>query len=74
MRLVKEHATYLIGSEVHVWNNGYFNDIVVAMIEARDGERIRAEFLEKYVQEHHDIAVYTVNRLTYVFPEFPNRL
>ena len=66
MRLVKEHTTHLNGYEIHVWNNGFFNDVVAALIEARNGERARTEFVEKYVHEYHDIAVYTMNRLAYV--------
>ncbi|KAL1952545.1 hypothetical protein VTO42DRAFT_4829 [Malbranchea cinnamomea] len=63
MQLIKEHSTHLIGSEVQVWNNGFFSDVVAAMVEARDGERVRTEFIKKYVKEYHDIAVYTMNRL-----------
>lgn len=73
MRLVKEHTTHLIGYEVHVWNNGYFNDIVAALVETRNGERVRAEFVEKYVQGYHDITVYTMNRLAYASPALDNR-
>lgn len=64
MRLMKEHSTYLVGHEIQVWNGGYFNDIVTALVEARDG--VRRQFVDNYVKEYQDIAVYTVLRLAYV--------
>src|SRR5436190_4810609 len=66
MQLIKEHSAHLVGFETQVWNGGYFNDVIVALVEARDGQRVRAEFENKFLKKYHDIAVYTVLRLSYV--------
>jgi U3 small nucleolar RNA-associated protein 19 len=66
MRLIKEHSTHFAGYETHVWNGGYFNDVITALVETTDGADSRAEFVQKYMNEYHDIAVYTTNRLAYV--------
>ncbi|KAK2785736.1 hypothetical protein FQN52_008285 [Onygenales sp. PD_12] len=63
MRLIKELSSNVQGYETEVWKGGYFNDVIVALVEAQDGERLRAEFVEKFLKEYHDIAFYTLLRL-----------
>ncbi|EAS33295.2 ribosome biogenesis protein Noc4 [Coccidioides immitis RS] len=64
MRLAKEHSTHYAGGQNNVWDDGYFNDVVTALIEADDGDQARAEFTRKYLKEYHDISVFTVLRLS----------
>lgn len=67
IQLIKEHSAHLVGYETHVWTEGLFNEVIAAVVEARDGTRVRTEFANNFLNEYHDIAVYTVNRLSYVF-------
>ncbi|OJD26684.1 hypothetical protein ACJ73_01933 [Blastomyces percursus] len=65
MRLIKEQSVNGgAGAEVEVWKGGYFNDLVIALIEAQDGERVRSEFIENFLTKYHDIAFYTLLRLS----------
>ncbi|PGH12715.1 hypothetical protein AJ79_04075 [Helicocarpus griseus UAMH5409] len=65
MRLVKEQSVNGgAGAEVGVWKGGYFGTVVDALCEAQDGERVRSEFIEKYMNEYHDAAFYTLIRLS----------
>ena len=62
MRLMKEESMHLVGHEIQVWNGGYFNDVIVALLEATDGQVVRRQFVDNWVKEYQDIAVYTVLR------------
>ncbi|KKZ63894.1 hypothetical protein EMCG_01796 [[Emmonsia] crescens] len=65
MRLIKEQTVNGgAGAEISVWKGGYFNDLIAALIEAQDGERVRSEFIEKFLNEYHDVAFYTLLRLS----------
>lgn len=65
MRLIKEQSVNGgAGAEISVWKGGYFNDLIAALIEAQDGERVRSEFIEKFLNEYHDVAFYTLLRLS----------
>lgn len=66
MRLMKEQSTHHVGSEAQVWNGDSFDNVLAALLETPDGEAVRSEFMEKYLNKYHDIAVYTVLRLSYV--------
>ena len=71
MRLMKEQSTHLVGSESQVWNGEYFESVLAALLESPDSEAARSEFQEKFFSKYHDIAVYTVLRLSYVRPQNP---
>ncbi|EGE84468.1 ribosome biogenesis protein Noc4 [Blastomyces dermatitidis ATCC 18188] len=65
MRLIKEQSINGgAGADVGVWKGGYFNDLVIALIEAQDGERVRSEFIENFLTKYHDVAFYTLLRLS----------
>ncbi|OAX83068.1 hypothetical protein ACJ72_02572 [Emergomyces africanus] len=64
MRLIKEQsANGGAGAEISVWKGGYFKDLIAALIEAQDGERVRSEFIAKFLNEYHDVAFYALLRL-----------
>lgn len=65
MRLVKEQAAHMAGSETQVWSTGLFHEVVVALVQAEDGEEVRAEFMRKFAAQYHDVAVYLVMRIAY---------
>ncbi|KAK2875160.1 hypothetical protein FQN49_001724 [Arthroderma sp. PD_2] len=62
MQLLKEHTTYYSGSDMNVWNGGYFDDILAAVVKPGN-DKVRAHFTENFFQTYHDITVYTVLRL-----------
>ncbi|KAI9819476.1 MAG: hypothetical protein M1827_006924 [Pycnora praestabilis] len=59
MRLVKDEALYLKVNEEYAWLSGMFADIIRSLLEAKDGQVVREEFVEKYVEEYDDIRLYT---------------
>lgn len=66
MRLLKEQSTYMVGSETQVWSSGFFHHVVVALLQAEEGESVRAEFMRKFALKYHDVAIYMVTRIAYV--------
>ncbi|KAJ5475261.1 hypothetical protein N7539_008327 [Penicillium diatomitis] len=58
MRLVKETVSHIEGANSSVWS-GLFRNIIEALVEARDGEEVRGEFLTKFVKEYEDIRFHT---------------
>ncbi|KAI5292831.1 hypothetical protein KEM55_007474 [Ascosphaera atra] len=66
----QEQCTHLQGSETQVWTTGYFPQVVAALLDATEGDTVRAEFMEKFATKYHDIAIYMVLALTYV-PNYP---
>ncbi|PGH03000.1 U3 small nucleolar RNA-associated protein 19 [Blastomyces parvus] len=65
MRLIKEQSVNGgAGAEVGVWKGASFNDLIIALIEAQDGERVRSEFIENFLTKYHDVAFYTLLRLS----------
>ncbi|PGH26800.1 hypothetical protein AJ80_01566 [Polytolypa hystricis UAMH7299] len=62
MRIIKEHWTHIVGSDV--WITGFFSEVVEGLLEATNGGAVRAEFIEKFMKEYQDVAVYTVLRLS----------
>lgn len=59
MRFVKDEALHLKVNEEYAWRSGIFADIVRSLLEAEDGQEVREEFVEKYVEEYDDIRLYT---------------
>ncbi|KAF3481996.1 nucleolar complex protein 4 [Arthroderma uncinatum] len=62
MQLIKEHTAYLPASEYPVWNGGFFDDVLAAVIKPGN-DKVGAHFTENFFQKYHDITVYTVLRL-----------
>ncbi|KAG2412081.1 hypothetical protein HFD88_009637 [Aspergillus terreus] len=59
MRLVNERATHLPGDDTQVWTSGFFKNIVEAVVEAKDGELLRSEFITKFAKPYEDVQFYT---------------
>ncbi|KAL4925485.1 ribosome biosynthesis protein NOC4 [Aspergillus undulatus] len=59
MRLLNERATHIPGDETQAWISGFFRNIFEAVVEARDGQTLRSEFLEKFLKPHEDVTYYT---------------
>jgi U3 small nucleolar RNA-associated protein 19 len=66
MRLVKEYITHISGADSNIWS-GFFKDIIEALVEAQDGEEVRAEFVAKFMKEYEDIRYQTFGQIAYVF-------
>ncbi|OOQ89907.1 putative ribosome biogenesis protein Noc4 [Penicillium brasilianum] len=58
MRLVKEYITHIPGADSRIWS-GLFKDVIEALVEAQDGEEVRAEFVTKFMKEYEDIRYQT---------------
>lgn len=67
MRLVKESAVHLKFGEESIWRDGLFTNLIRTLIEAEPGAAVRAEFVEKYVEEYDDVRFYTFAALAYVY-------
>lgn len=65
MRLVNERATHLPGDDIQVWTSGFFKNIVEAVVEAKDGELLRSEFIEKFAKAYEDVQFYTFVQISY---------
>ncbi|KAL4943794.1 hypothetical protein BDV06DRAFT_127372 [Aspergillus oleicola] len=59
MRLLNERATHIPGDETQAWISGFFRNIFEAVIEARDGQALRSEFLENFLKPYEDVTYYT---------------
>lgn len=59
MRLINERATHIPGAEIQVWSSGLFKGVFEAVIEARDGQAVRSEFVDKYVNFYDDVRYFT---------------
>ncbi|KAJ5355055.1 uncharacterized protein N7496_012267 [Penicillium cataractarum] len=62
MRLVKEYITHIPGADSSIWS-GLFKDIIEALVEAQDGEEVRAEFVSKFMKEYEDIRYQTFTQI-----------
>ncbi|KAI9374379.1 CBF/Mak21 family-domain-containing protein [Aspergillus egyptiacus] len=59
MRLLNERAAHIPGDDIQVWTSGLFRNIFEAVVEAREGQALRSEFLENFVKAYEDVAYYT---------------
>ncbi|KAL5044953.1 hypothetical protein BDW71DRAFT_208821 [Aspergillus fruticulosus] len=59
MRLLNERATHIPGDDTQAWTSGLFRNVFEAVIEARDGQALRSEFLEKFLKPYEDVTYYT---------------
>ncbi|KKK25836.1 ribosome biogenesis protein [Aspergillus rambellii] len=63
MRLLNERATHIPGDDTQAWSSGLFRNIFEAVIEAKDGEALRSEFLEKFAKPYEDVTYHTFMQL-----------
>ncbi|KAL1879577.1 Maturation and nuclear export of 40S ribosomal subunits interacting protein [Paecilomyces lecythidis] len=59
MRLINARATHISGTETQVWTTGFFKDVFQSMVEARDGQVLQSEFMEKFLTQYEDVRYYT---------------
>lgn len=64
MRLINERATHIPGADTEVWSSGLFKGVFEAVVEARDGQVVLSEFVEKFVQQYEDVRYYTFMQLS----------
>ncbi|KAJ9309607.1 hypothetical protein DTO217A2_897 [Paecilomyces variotii] len=58
MRLINERATHISGTETQVWTSGFFKDVFQSIVEARDGQVLQSEFVEKFLTQYEDVRYY----------------
>ncbi|KAI9925019.1 hypothetical protein AWENTII_006658 [Aspergillus wentii] len=63
MRLVNERATHIPGADIQVWSSGLFKNVFEAVVEARNGQALQSEFLEKFAKAYEDVRYYTFMQL-----------
>lgn len=66
MRLINERAMHITGTETQVWTTGVFKDVFQAVVEARDGQVLQSEFVEKFLTQYEDVRYYTFVQISYV--------
>lgn len=59
MRLINERVTHIPSADSEVWSSGLFKGVFEAVVEARDGQVLQSEFIEKFVQPYEDVRYYT---------------
>lgn len=62
---MKEYTTHITGADSSIWS-GLFKDVIEALVEAQDGEEVRAEFIAKFMKEYEDIRYQTFGQIAYV--------
>ncbi|KAJ5698636.1 hypothetical protein N7462_000641 [Penicillium macrosclerotiorum] len=62
MRLVKERTTHIPGQETLAWST-LFKEILEAVVEARDSEDLRTEFITKFAKEYEDVRFHTFSQI-----------
>lgn len=67
MRLINERATHISGADTEAWSSGLFKGVFEAVVEARDGDALQSEFVDKFVKPYEDVQYYTFMQLSYVF-------
>ena len=63
--LINERATHLSGDDIQDWSSGLFKGVFEAVVEARDGQTVLSDFIEK-AKEFEDVRYYTFMQLAYV--------
>jgi U3 small nucleolar RNA-associated protein 19 len=65
MRLIKERIAHIPGAESTIWSTG-FRDIFQAVVEARGGQDLQSEFVNKFMKEYDEVRYYTFTQMAYV--------
>jgi U3 small nucleolar RNA-associated protein 19 len=75
MRIVKEETSQDSKRSEQAWRTekSTFYTLVKALLESNDAEGARQEFVEKYVEEHDDVRVYTMLAIKQFFVEDSRR-
>ncbi|OOF96395.1 hypothetical protein ASPCADRAFT_206590 [Aspergillus carbonarius ITEM 5010] len=60
--LINERATHLSGDDIQDWSSGLFKGVFEAVVEARDGQTVLSDFIEK-AKEFEDVRYYTFMQL-----------
>ncbi|EHA21472.1 hypothetical protein CBS63078_4072 [Aspergillus niger] len=60
--LINERATHLPGDNTQEWTSGLFKGIFEAVVEAKNGQAVLSEFIEK-TKEFEDVRYYTFMQL-----------
>ncbi|PWY71094.1 CBF-domain-containing protein [Aspergillus sclerotioniger CBS 115572] len=60
--LINERATHISGDDVQDWSSGLFKGVFEAVVEARDGQSVLSDFIEK-AKEFEDVRYYTFMQL-----------
>lgn len=68
MRIVSVRTTHIPEAENQTWTTGIFHAAFAALVEAKDGQAVRTEFVEKFLQEYDDVRYYTFQWISYVLP------
>ncbi|KAF4213021.1 hypothetical protein CNMCM8980_000153 [Aspergillus fumigatiaffinis] len=59
MRILNERATHLPGDDTQVWLSGLFKNVFEAVVEAKNGQALRSEFLDQFAKAYEDVRYYT---------------
>ncbi|KAJ6009978.1 hypothetical protein N7499_004623 [Penicillium canescens] len=62
MRLIKERIAHIPGAESTIWSTG-FKDIFQAVVEARGGQDLQTEFVNKFMKEYDEVRYYTFTQM-----------
>jgi U3 small nucleolar RNA-associated protein 19 len=66
MRILNERATHLPGDDTQVWLSGLFKNVFEAVVEAKNGQALRSEFLDQFAKAYEDVRYYTFVQVSYV--------
>ncbi|KAA8648474.1 hypothetical protein EYZ11_002028 [Aspergillus tanneri] len=64
MRLIHERAAHLPGDDTQVWTSGLFKSVVEAVVEARNGQALQCEFIDKFAKEYEDVRYHMFSQLS----------
>jgi U3 small nucleolar RNA-associated protein 19 len=59
MRVLKSEGTHMKNGQDYNFPSRFLTDLVRTLLSLEDGEDIRAEFAEKFVEEYDDVRFYT---------------
>ena len=59
MRLFREQSAHLKLGKNAIWGDGVFQNILRVLLETRQAEEARMQFVEQYAKEYEDIRYYT---------------
>jgi U3 small nucleolar RNA-associated protein 19 len=69
MRMLKNEGTYLKNGQDYNFPLRFLTDLVRTLLSLEDGEDVRKEFSEKFVEEYDDIRFYTFAAIAKVLEE-----
>lgn len=69
MRLLKAEAQYLSGTGEYSFPGASFSEFIVGLVQPEVDDSVRAEFIEKFVDEYDDIRFYTFRTLREILSE-----